>query len=1110
MMIRLYNGTISVLGSVEKTKRSPFLRTQREKKVRGTMAQQILGITRSISACKRCRKKKIKCSHDFPRCTACIKANAECVSLDPATGREIPRSYIVHLESRVSELENYIRDSLASSDASPAQTLPTDHQQRLQPDIASASSTNTHLSTTHSNTPNFVSPPSYKNNTPASTDNADNASQSENNDSIIDTIHNYNPTKSKDDSSRPTTFSGNGISFSKLMFAALHFKDTAETRDKERRRSSAMAAAAAGSALMTNTKPPIDPTTVVMSSFSKNVALLPPKQQALDFLSLYFAQPNSQLPIFHREEFLANYFIPIYGKIPETAAFASKDTSIDWGRLPDIAENDTWYYQYTRLLDAETGVDPDMDPFQFSAKVSVPRRFRKALYFTNIVFAIASSTWHLQFPSEISENFKNAALLHIEDAYSSINRLESLQAMLCLTLYSLMRPCVPGVWYLSGSSLRLCIDLGLHNDSTSSGAEPATRDMRRRLFWCCYSLDRQICVYLGRPFGIPEESIKVPFPSVLDDSMINPEMTQMTLNIKNPSEVFSYKHIAITMFKIRQLQAEIQSTLYDKKEIPRIFPSLSAWLADISSRLNDWRADIPHITKKMNCAFTTEFFDLNYYHARMMLHGLAPARYVLTVNDFIKLAEASKETLFTFYKLWNHGALNYTWAVTQNVFMAHMNFLYAIFHNDEVRNATSLNEIKKLSRYASITLKSLINRCNAAEQCLEVLSILSQAVIKLKYPKAYQRQPNDNGDTPSTEHAISRLPSEDEVKTLQPGGHMTGNMRRLIVSIPELINAEENKSSRPAEEDTSGESSGPRKRIKLSSVGSPDAISASGTTSRTPTPNVGSLILNQEKENSDISSSVAESVWELSETDLDRFFEEVRKVNSPDSVRSLSHYSTNSNDNAIEDNTAFDARPRQGDALTIMRSPTTSASVFVSGSTNSPAVSISSSRSISDGRSSQGDASAQQFARSQHKPGPVYHRTTSEQGESPNFQGPQIQRQVHPLYQAQLLSAPNTYPSSLSYASSQNYQQQYQHSYTSFSSPNSLPAFPHPFASGTNSPAKENRNNEQSSFPHGPEFSDVTRKNSKEGQRVYKLMLETGTESIWDQFFAQPFKLDEL
>lgn len=62
-------------------------------------------LTRAISACKRCRTKKIKCDQKFPQCGKCEVNGVECIGVDLVTGREIPRSYIVHLEERVKFLE---------------------------------------------------------------------------------------------------------------------------------------------------------------------------------------------------------------------------------------------------------------------------------------------------------------------------------------------------------------------------------------------------------------------------------------------------------------------------------------------------------------------------------------------------------------------------------------------------------------------------------------------------------------------------------------------------------------------------------------------------------------------------------------------------------------------------------------------------------------------------------------------------------------------------------------------------------------------------------------------------------------------------------------------
>lgn len=78
-----------------------------------------------------------------------------------------------------------------------------------------------------------------------------------------------------------------------------------------------------------------------------------------------------------------------------------------------------------------------------------------------------------------------------------------------------------------GVALRLCVDLGLHVEGgikswsgtnvtqrsgrkSSEAFDAPTLDLRRRLFWCTYAMDRQVCVYLGRPFGIADNAIRVP------------------------------------------------------------------------------------------------------------------------------------------------------------------------------------------------------------------------------------------------------------------------------------------------------------------------------------------------------------------------------------------------------------------------------------------------------------------------------------------------------------------------------------------------------------------------------------------------------------------------
>ncbi|GMF06538.1 unnamed protein product [Ambrosiozyma monospora] len=146
-------------------------------------------------------------------------------------------------------------------------------------------------------------------------------------------------------SQAPSSFMGasSGISFAKLMFTALHFKENENTSagQQQQHQTQNPEKAQEQDTFRKKVVPATDPTILKKTAENSTIALLPPKQQALELLSLYFAQSNSQLPIFHREEFLRRYFQPIYGDVPPNYSFASNYTSINRDSLLNIPEEET-------------------------------------------------------------------------------------------------------------------------------------------------------------------------------------------------------------------------------------------------------------------------------------------------------------------------------------------------------------------------------------------------------------------------------------------------------------------------------------------------------------------------------------------------------------------------------------------------------------------------------------------------------------------------------------------------------------------------------------------------------------------------------------------------
>lgn len=686
----------------------------------------ILGISRSISACQRCRAKKIRCDQSFPKCLKCSKAGADCIGLDPATGREVPRSYVIHLEDRIAFLENRLRahgidpgvpndDDLSPESYS---GRPSPLQEKIRPDsvpiLPSSSASSAAISPGR-----------------------------------------FGPLK-QGESPTPNT---KGISFAKLMFTAVKLKN---------RRSAS------------ENTPEIDPTTKNSPEGNLLPAILPPKSTAQQLLAVYFSQSNSQLPIFHREEFMKNCFLPIYGALDDDVSLASDYTAINSSifRGSVAKPEETWFFQYKKLLTAslEAGKgssdEEKANPILISNKIVPPQKFHRPLFFLNIVFAISSSVHHLQYLNTISESFKLSAMKYLDSVYACNDQLEILEAYLLLALYSLMRPTNPGVWHVLGLALRASVDLGLHNEKLIPPLKLAemdsfVKDRRRRLFWCTYSIDRQICFYFERPNGIPEESIDCPFPSELDDALIVQNDTENPDYLQKPSPLASYKFISVSFFRIRQIQSEVQRVLFGNAEVPRRFNGLSEWKENIRSQLVAWKKSIPKDPRQMNSKFNVEFFNLNYNHTLIMLHGLSPRDYALTVDDFQILAESSKNLILCYQQLYDSKSINYTWAAVHNLFMAGTSYLYAIYNSPEVSENTGVDEVRKVSEHCINVLNSLVDKCDASVICRDTYKMLTLAILKLKYNEEVHGLDLD-------------IPSSHQISKSQPVGYINSNLLKLV------------------------------------------------------------------------------------------------------------------------------------------------------------------------------------------------------------------------------------------------------------------------------------------------------------------------------------------
>ncbi|GEQ67306.1 hypothetical protein JCM33374_g970 [Metschnikowia sp. JCM 33374] len=661
-------------------------------------------VVRSIDACQRCRAKKVKCDQNFPTCLRCKKAGVECVGVDRATGRTVPRSYVYNLEQ-----ENLSLRSMLTAHGIDPNHVSRDSQGSKASQVSQLSKA--------SHVPKESSPAPLSQ--PVATEKEPQVPVAlPKLDTLPDQISTGSPMYMG---------ASSGITFAKLITAAVRLNE--QTSHLQ-----------------------VDPSKNPSVSENKPV-VLPPKDTAQQFIRIYFTHSNSQLPILHREIFLSELFEPVYGHWDESLSPFPAAQPFSKNTLhANIAPEDTWFFKYKAIISQKLSSEKSLDNFVLNPS-DIPEIYHRSLFYLNVIFAIASSVNHLQYANDISEQFRKEGLKFVNSTYSATDPLQQLEAKLLLALFSIMRPCNPGIWYVLGQCLRICVDLGLHNNATdkSGNLDAFTKDRRRRLFWCTYSLDRQICFYMGRPVGIPETSIKTTFPSELDDAHILKDSPGVKDYSEMSGGIPSYKIISLSFFRIRRLQSEVQRILYEDEELPRRFATLDQWKADIQARLDDWWAHARETQYVSGQYFHIEFFCLNYNHAVLSLNGLSPKSFKLTQDALMKVAEASKNLISCYKQLHIKKAINYTWAAVHNLFMAGTSFLYGLYHSGYVRQMFPKEMVMKTTEDCITVLSSLTASCDAANHCSQMFRMLTAAILKLRYNESVDGSTlvNTDQDSPS-------------------------------------------------------------------------------------------------------------------------------------------------------------------------------------------------------------------------------------------------------------------------------------------------------------------------------------------------------------------------
>ncbi|PNS14912.1 hypothetical protein CAC42_2141 [Sphaceloma murrayae] len=693
------------------------------------------GVTafRTVSACNRCRSRKNRCDQVLPACGNCEKAGTPCVGYDANLNRTVPRNYVLYLEHRVEQLE----------------ALLDEHGVEYPPPSQLA------IENKPNGTNQAQAPPITRRSSRPKSEEED---------------HGHNGTVKAEDATHRESLAGpdRKISMSAISFASVvreavkkyiaHGARAAMKGPKDGRDDGHHKDSFYGLYSPPITKP----------------APFPEAELARDLTHLYFEHANPQIPILHRGEF-ANFLDRVYTTRPEERSvratfFVSVTCAIGAGIIMDKSGE----------LDQQSSDEEIRNGF---GTTSCLKRAEPEQYFAAAMMCLES---FLSAPRAFE---------------STPTGLEELQAILLVANFSLLRPVTPGLWFIAGTAMRVAKNLGLYQEgpedidsakTVAVGSSEAdarkqhqalgrlwwSRDMRRRLWYCTYSIDRLVSVCVGRTTSIDETVITTPFPSGLDDHYIGPHGVDYPP--VSPGAVLpSYKRVSYHYFRLRLLQSEILQVLESRRaqivrstgvahlDNPFIPTDLKApfltrfngdfrqWRIDIDARLSNWYQTGPR-QEDTGVRFDPLFLELNYWQTMVMLyrHSLAiPEQLVVEMDEstleesrttvkhadaedredeqlvVYKAGVAGQQVLRIYRQLHLKRLVNYTYLATHHIFICGVSFLYAIWQSPFVRQSIKPEDIDLTVLAATSVLTALIPKCPPAQNCRDAFKRMSKVTM---------------------------------------------------------------------------------------------------------------------------------------------------------------------------------------------------------------------------------------------------------------------------------------------------------------------------------------------------------------------------------------------
>ena len=199
--------------------------------------------------------------------------------------------------------------------------------------------------------------------------------------------------------------------------------------------------------------------------------------------------------------------------------------------------------------------------------------------------------------------------------------MAGVQALLLLAQYALLDPEHFDSWYLIGMASRLVVDLGLHCEPNAEAKmSKSALDLRRRIFYCTYAMDRHVSMSVDLAFSFTDDSA----PNVLLPTLAT------DLERQSPSQLFmrSLKP-SLFLFDIRRVQSAFYQTSRWSSHARWSVSEAADYTNSVLKDVQAWHSSIPFTLSQKHLIL----FNLESLYSQLLVVAPNQRRHVSTMSE---------------------------------------------------------------------------------------------------------------------------------------------------------------------------------------------------------------------------------------------------------------------------------------------------------------------------------------------------------------------------------------------------------------------------------------------------------------------------------------------